>query len=331
MDIFLEVNRIIDSEIESIRISQRQYGDSFLNVVQAIYDCRGKIILTGMGKAGHVARKIAATLSSLGTQSIYMHPAEALHGDLGMIDSKDIVLAFSNSGESEEVTRLIPSIKRIGALLIAISGNKNSTLVKHSDISQVFENIKEACSLGIAPTASTTVQLVFGDVLAIVLSQLYGFSKDNFGIFHPAGTIGKKILMTVYDVMKEKKDTAYFLYDDSLINGIIQMGKKGLGIITIIDDQEKVIGVVTDGDIRRKLEQKADIYTIKISEIMSQSPIIIDESLLAVDSLNILQSRNITCAPVINNKGKYVGVIRIQELVSGGIVSIWKLNYSSWM
>jgi arabinose-5-phosphate isomerase len=320
MDLLNEARRVFDIEINALKSVRESIDIDFLKIIEAITNCKGKVIITGMGKPGHIGRKIAATMASLGTPSFFLHPAEALHGDLGMIGKEDVVIAISYSGESEEVTRLLSNIKAIGATLIGISGNENSTLIKHSDISQVFKKLDEACYMGLAPTSSTTVTLVYGDALAVVASKVYGFNEFNYGLYHPAGSLGKKLFIKVNDIMAEKDNNATVKDNETLKNAIIEMGKKGLGMVTVIDEKNHVIGVVTDGDLRRQLEKGVDVYNLNVSSVMSKSPIILNEDMMAIEALQILKIKNISSAPVVDSFKTPVGTIRLQDILNAGIV-----------
>lgn len=320
MQLINEAKRVFDIEIEALKSVRDNLDDNFLNILNAITNCKGKVIITGMGKPGHIGRKIASTMASLGTQSFFLHPAEALHGDLGMIGKEDIVIAISFSGESEEITRLLSNIKAIGATLIGISGNKESTLIKHSDMSQILTKFDEACYMGLAPTSSTTVTLVYGDALAVVASKIYGFNENNYGLYHPAGSLGKKLFIKVKDVMATNKENAVILSGETLKSGIIEMGKKGLGMVTIIDRDNRILGVVTDGDLRRQLEKGVDVYSLNVDTIMTKTPTILNEEMMAIEALQILKQNNISSAPVVDLKGNAVGTIRLQEILNAGIV-----------
>lgn len=320
MSLLDEAKRVFDVEIEALKSVRDNLDNDFLNILNAITNCKGKVIITGMGKPGHIARKIAATMSSLGTPSFFLHPAEALHGDLGMVSEEDIVIAISYSGESEEVTRLLSNIKAIGATLIGISGNSESTLIKYSDLSQIFTKFKEACYMGLAPTSSTTATLVYGDALAVVSSKVHGFNETNYGLYHPAGSLGKKLFIKVEDIMVSKDDNAFILTGNTLKNGIIEMGKKGLGIITVINEDNKIMGVVTDGDLRRQLEKGVDVYSLNINSIMTKTPTVLSEGMMAVEALQILKEKNISGSPVIDSNGLAVGTIRLQDILKAGII-----------
>ncbi len=315
-----EAKRVFDIEIEALNRVRNNLDDNFIQILKAITECKGKVIITGMGKPGHIARKIAATMASLGTSAFFLHPAEALHGDLGMVEKEDVVIAISYSGESEEITRMLSNIKAIGTTLIGISGNADSTLIKYSDYVQVFPYFKEACYLGLAPTSSTTAALVYGDALAVVATKIYGFNENNYGMYHPAGSLGKKLFIKVKDVMASQENNAVINSGSTLKNAIVEMSKKGLGIVNIVDDERKILGVVTDGDLRRQLEKGADVYSLVVDEIMTKTPIIINEDDMAVEALQILKQKNVSSAPVIDERNRLVGTIRLHDILNKGIV-----------
>lgn len=319
MDIINEAKNVFNIEIEALEKTKEALGDNFEKIVLKIVNCTGKVILTGMGKSGHIASKIAATFSSLGTSAFFMHPAEALHGDLGMISENDIVIAISYSGESEEITRIIPNIKLIGATLISITGNKNSTLANSSDITQTLPEFSEACYLGLAPTSSTTAVLCYGDALAVVASKIYGFNNADFGKFHPSGTLGKRLILKVKDLMSVDENNVIIEQDNLLDEAVVQLSKKGLGIVSVVDENGNLTGVITDGDLRRQLEKRASIYELKVKDVMSCNPFLTQPDVLAVDALNILKKNNISGMPVCIGK-KVVGAIRIQDIINAGII-----------
>lgn len=319
MDKVAEGKRVFDIEIEALKTTRDSLDEKFINILDTITKCKGKLIITGMGKPGHIAGKLAATFSSLGTPSFCLHPAEAMHGDLGMISKEDVVMAISYSGESDEIVNILPNIKMIGATLIAITGNENSTLAKNADIVQVFPKFKEACYLGLAPTSSTTATLVYGDALAVVASALYGFKDIDFGKYHPAGALGKKLILKVQDIMASDNKNAIVDENVTLQEAIVELSNKGLGIVSIINSKQKLIGVITDGDLRRALEKRVSIYELYAKDIMTKSPVSISSEELAIKALRILNEKNISCMPVIN-KGKVVGTIRLQDIINRGIV-----------
>lgn len=319
MDIINQAKNVFDIEIEALEKTKSALDYNFEKILLMVVNCTGKVVLTGMGKSGHIASKIAATFSSLGTPAFFMHPAEALHGDLGMISANDIVIAISYSGESEEVTRLIPSIKLIGATLISITGNGNSTLAKLSDMTQTLPEFSEACYLGLAPTSSTTAVLCYGDALAVVASEIYGFNNTDFGKFHPSGTLGKRLILKVKDLMSTGENNAVIGQGASLDEAVIQLSKKGLGIVSVVDESGNLTGVITDGDLRRQIEKKASIYELKVNDVMSHNPVVIGPDILAVEALNMLKKNNISGMPVCVDK-KVVGTIRIQDIINAGII-----------
>lgn len=320
MDILKHAQNVFDTEILALEKTKSSLDENFIKIVKLITSCEGKVIVTGMGKSGHIARKMAATFSSLGTSSFFLHPAEALHGDLGMVTHKDIVIAISYSGESSEVTQLLPSIKYIGATVIALSGNANSTLVKHSDLAQIFPEFDEACYLGLAPTSSTTTALVYGDSLAVIASELYGFSKNDFGIYHPSGALGKKLRIKVRDIMKTGEGCPIISVHSTLRETVIELSKKGLGIVVITDHNQDICGVITDGDLRRFLEKGMDIYQSNVKDVMSLHPICITEDIMAIEALSVLRKKNVSSALVCNTENKLIGIIRLQDIIDAGII-----------
>lgn len=319
MDKLTEGKRVFDIEINALKKTRDSLDNTFVKILDLITNCEGKVIITGMGKPGHIAAKLAATFSSLGTPSFCLHPGEAMHGDLGMISSNDIVIVISYSGESDEIIKILPSIKIIGAMLIGITGNKKSTLAKTSDIVQVLPEFEEACYLGLAPTSSTTSVLCYGDALAVVASGIYGFKDADFGKLHPAGSLGKKLTFKVADLMAKGKDNAIVHINMSLKDVIIELNRKGLGAVIVVNSSNKMIGIITDGDLRRQLEKGVDIYSMKVEEIMTVDPVIISFDRLAVEALNIMKTRNISCLPVLDEE-EIVGMIRLQDIIGVGII-----------
>ncbi len=318
-EVIAEGKKLFDTEIEALEITKNALDESFVKIVELIVSCTGKVVITGMGKPGHIGTKIAATMSSLGTPSFFLHPAEAQHGDLGMLRSDDVVIAISFSGESEEVTKLIPSLKAIGVPLVGISGNRESTLIKNSDYSFVFPYFKEACPMNLAPTSSTTAALAFGDALAVCASVIYGFNEKNFALFHPAGSLGKKLLYTVGDIMHTGESNPVVGCDAMLRDAIIVMSKKALGIVNI-SERGKLNGVFTDGDLRRALSnENIDVYKADIKSLMSVNPIKVPSDMLAIEALKLMNDKNISALPVVDD-GKLVGTVRINDITNIGIV-----------
>lgn len=320
MDKLAEARRVFDIEIEALQKMRESLDETFVQILDEIVACQGKVIVTGMGKPGHVGTKIAATLASLGTSSFFLHPAEAMHGDLGMVTANDLVIAISYSGESEEIIKILPNIKMIGARIIGITGNADSTLAVNSDIVQVLPKFKEACYLGLAPTSSTTVELCYGDALAVVASGIYGFKDADFGKFHPAGALGKKLILRVEDLMTTGEKNAVVPADATLKDVILELSKKGLGIVSIVDGEGCLLGVITDGDLRGQLLKGVDIYSLSVDDIMSKHPFTIRNNRLAVEALNVLRKRNISYMPVLDAERRVVGTIRMKDIVNVGIV-----------
>ena len=316
-----EGKKVFDIEIEALQKTRDALDDTFVQILDLIVGCQGKVIITGMGKPGHIAAKLAATFASLGTPSFRLHPAEAMHGDLGMVSANDVVIAISFSGESDEIVKILPNIKMIGATLVGITGNPNSSLAQASDIVQILPKFEEACYLGLAPTSSTTSVLCYGDALAVVASGLYGFEDSDFGKFHPAGSLGKKLILKVSDLMSHGEDIPMVKTGTLLMDAIPVMSKKGLGIVSVVDEDGKLLGIICDGDLRRIIEKKIDIYTVTIDEVMIKNPKTIKREKLAVDALHFIKNNSINNLPVVDQDGVVVGTITWQQIVKAGIVA----------
>ncbi len=319
MDVISEAKRVFDIEIESLEKTRDSLDGEFEEILREVIGCTGKVIITGMGKPGHIGEKMAATFSSLGTPSFFLHPAEAMHGDLGMVAKEDVVIAISFSGESDEIVKILPTIKLIGAKLIAITGNANSTLAEASDIVQILPDFEEACYLGLAPTSSTTVALCYGDALAVVASGVYGFKDADFGKFHPAGALGKKLIYRVNDLMESEEKNAVISVDSSLKEAIIELSDKGLGLVSLVDGEGQLKGVLTEGDLRRMLKNEENVYEMSAREAMTVNPKTIESGKLAYEALSIMRDKNISSLPVMKD-GKVVGTIRMQAILGAGIV-----------
>ena len=319
MDKLKEGKRVFDVEIHALEVVRDSLDETFVEILDLIVSCTGKVILTGMGKPGHIAKKLAATFASLGTPSFYLHPGEAMHGDLGMISPADIVIVISYSGESDEIVKILPNIKMIGAKLVGITGNANSILAQAADVTQVFPEFPEACYLGLAPTSSTTAALAYGDALAVVASGIYGFKDADFGKYHPAGSLGKKLILKVDELMVTGEKNSVVLYSATLKEAVVELSRKGLGLVSVVDEKGDLRGVITDGDLRRQLEKEADIYSMHVNDIMTRSPKTISAGRMAVEALNLMKKENISCLPVLDNR-RAIGIIRMQEIVGAGIV-----------
>lgn len=323
MDIVETAKDVLLQEAKGIEALVPRLNQSFINAVQLILASSGRVIVTGMGKSGHIARKVAATLSSTGTPSVFLHPGEAIHGDLGMVTANDVVTAFSNSGETMEILNILPSLKRIGAPIIAVVGNPYSTLAKNAEVILDVAVEKEACPLGLAPTTSTTAALALGDALAVVLLSCHHFTKDQFAVFHPGGALGRKLLLTVAQVMHKEADNPTISADGTVQDALFLMTEKGLGAVSVVDMAGKLIGLVTDGDVRRGLETGANFLQWPLDAMMTKNPRQIRADRLAAEALHIMeknQPRPITVLPVVDETGQAVGMVHITDLLKQGVV-----------
>jgi len=319
-DIVAEARSVFDKEIEALTRTRNALGTDFETLVDLVLNCQGKVVLTGVGKPGHIGTKIAATLASLGTPSFFMHPAEAMHGDLGMVDSKDVVILMSYSGESEEVVRLLPVLQEIGCPTVAITGKPKSTLARECQYRVVFPEFEEACYMHLAPTSSTTALLVLGDALALAVSRAKNYTQKDFGLHHPAGALGKKLLVKVSDVMHGGQENATVLRGSTLRSAIVEMSSKALNMVTVVDENQHLLGIITDGDLRRMLERGVDVYNEIVDCVMTPDPKWIDSREMAVNALQILNDQHITCMPVLNQTGTVVGSVLMQDIIKAGIV-----------
>ncbi|RYY57313.1 MAG: KpsF/GutQ family sugar-phosphate isomerase [Chitinophagaceae bacterium] len=318
-DILHIAKRTIELEARSVAGLVRYIDDSFEKAVQAIATCRGRIVVSGIGKSAVIAQKIVATLNSTGTPAIFMHAADAIHGDLGMVQTDDIVMILSKSGESPEIKVLIPLIRNFGNLLIGIVGNTASYLAKNCGIVLNTTVDQEACPNNLAPTSSTTAQLVMGDALAICLMELKGFHSDDFAKFHPGGTLGKKLYLRVADLYPGNEQPKVSR-DAGLTEVILEMSKKRLGMTAVVDEQEQLLGIITDGDLRRMLTKSTKIDEwITAADIMTAGPKTIEAEQLAVEALDLLRKYEITQLAVVGN-GKYLGVIHLHDLIREGLI-----------
>ncbi len=322
MDVWNEIKRTLEEEGEAILNLSRNFGPAYLDAVELIYKCSGKVIVTGLGKSGIVGRKIAATLASTGTPAFFVHATEALHGDAGMMKSNDVVIAISNSGESEELIKLIPIIKRLGIKMIAITNNTQSSLAKHSDIILDLKIQKEADKFGLAPTTSSTVTLALGDALAMAVVSKRDFKPEDFAVLHPGGSLGRKLLLKVEDVMRKGDENPVIYKGSSIEEAIIKMTSKRTGGVSIVNERGCLVGIITDGDLRRFLQRYgSDIFNQKLSEIMTKNPINIKLGKLANEALHLMEDRpgKIFVLPVVDSEERPVGLIHIHDLVIAGI------------
>ena len=312
--------QVLDIEIDALRAVSSRLDLQFADAVHLILACTGRVVVSGMGKSGHIGCKIAATLASTGTPSFFMHPGEASHGDLGMIAHDDVVLALSNSGESNEIVSIIPLIKRRGAKLIAMTGNPNSTMARVADVHLDASVDKEACPLNLAPTASTTAALALGDALAVALLDARGFSADDFARTHPGGSLGRRLLIHVRDVMHTGKALPQIGHDASLKTALLEMTEKGLGMTAVVDAAGKVAGVFTDGDLRRALEHALDLQQARVTDLMTHHPKTIHADELAVAAVEKMESLKINGLLVVDENNTLVGALNMHDLLKAGVV-----------
>jgi len=295
-------------------------GEGFTRAVQAMLECRGRVIVMGMGKSGHVGRKIAATLASTGTPAFFVHPAEAGHGDLGMVMSGDVVLAISNSGESDELAAILPAMRRIGVNLVAMTGQVDSTLARHADLVISSAVDQEACPMNLAPTASTTAQMALGDALAVALLDARGFREEDFARSHPGGSLGRKLLMHVRDLMRSGSALPRVGPRASFIEMLGEMTGKGLGFAAIVDGDGRVLGIFTDGDLRRLIERGADLRELHAEEVMHRQPRCVSADALAVDAAEVMERHRVTSVLAVDAEGRLVGALNTNDLMRAKVI-----------
>jgi arabinose-5-phosphate isomerase len=318
----LELARgVLDIEADAVRALKQRLGAPFVAATRLILGTRGRVVVTGMGKSGHVGNKIASTLASTGTPSFFMHPAEASHGDLGMITADDVVIAISNSGESDEIGRILPIIKRRGAKVVAITGRADSTLAREADIHLDARVEKEACPLELAPTASTTATLALGDALAMALLDARGFKSDDFAMHHPGGTLGRKLLVHVSDIMRKGEQLPTNAPETLLPEAILEMSRKGIGMTTVVDPDDRVLGIFTDGDLRRTLEKHEVIRNVRVGDVMTKNPRTIAPEKLAAEAAAVMQTGKIGGRILVTTPdGRLLGVVTFSDLLAAGVV-----------
>ena len=309
-------------EIEAAAVLEMasRIGDEFVQTIELMIACRGRIVVMGMGKSGHIGRKIAATLSSTGTPSMFVHPAEASHGDLGMIQATDVVLAISNSGESEELMAILPVLSRLGTVLIAMTGNPHSTLAKQSRITLNTSVAREACPLNLAPTASTTAQLAMGDALAVALLDARGFKQEDFARSHPGGALGRKLLTHVSDVMRKGPAIPQVTAQTSFTELMREMSAKGLGASAVVDGNQQVLGIFTDGDLRRLVEKGADLRGLLAADVMHANPRTVKSSALAVEAVALMEHFRINSMLVVDESGALCGALNTNDLMRAKVI-----------
>jgi arabinose-5-phosphate isomerase len=319
-DLLQLARQVLDIEADAVRNLSLRLDERFTDAVQLMLSCRGRVVVSGMGKSGHIGSKIAATLASTGTPAFFMHPGEASHGDLGMIAPDDVVLALSNSGESAEIVTIVPLIKRRGAKLISMTGNPASTLAREADVHLNAAVDKEACPLNLAPTASTTAALALGDALAVALLDARGFSADDFARTHPGGSLGRRLLVHVRDVMHSGDELPRIGLDAPLKTALLEMTRKGLGMTAIVDGAGKVVGIFTDGDLRRALEHELDLHHAQVARLMSANPKTIGPDELAVAAVEKMDTLKINGLLVVDPDNTLVGALNMHDLLKAGVV-----------
>ncbi|NCX93755.1 MAG: KpsF/GutQ family sugar-phosphate isomerase [Gammaproteobacteria bacterium] len=320
MDFYSKALEVINIEIDAIANLKHSLDASFNRACEILLNCRGRIVLIGMGKSGHIANKIAATFASTGTPSFFVHPAEASHGDLGMITKDDVVIAISYSGNTPEVLALLPHIKRLGVPVISISGTATSQLAQNSEVNLLISVSREACPLNLAPTASTTATLVLGDALAVALLKARGFTESDFALFHPGGSLGKRLLLHVSDIMHKGDSIPKVHPDDIVKDCVLEMTRKRLGMTTVCDEKGTLLGIYTDGDLRRSFEKNLDFYTTPIRNAMTLNPKTLKASELAAKGLQMMEKYKITSLVVTDDHQKVIGILHLHALLEAGVV-----------
>lgn len=311
---------VIETESAAVTNLLERIDDQFVAACNCMLSCKGRVVVIGMGKSGHIGSKIAATLASTGTPAFFVHPAEASHGDLGMIKARDVVLALSNSGETDEVNLILPVLKRLGAKIIAMTGNPSSSLAEHADVHLDVSIEKEACPLGLAPTSSTTAALVMGDALAVSLLETRGFTREDFARSHPAGRLGRRLLLHIQDIMHGGDDIPIVSQDASVSQAIVEMTAKRLGMTAVLDSEGSVAGIFTDGDLRRTLDAGLDPHATPVSQVMTAGGKSIAPEALAMEAMKMMQDHAIQGLLVIDHEGVLVGALNFQDLLRKGVV-----------
>jgi len=311
---------VIDTELASVEALKAVIDDDFVKACELILACKGRVVVIGMGKSGHIGNKIAATMASTGTPAFFVHPGEASHGDLGMITPQDVVIALSNSGETGEILTIIPILKRLRVPMISITGNRESSLSTEADINLHAGVEKEACPLGLAPTSSTTVALVLGDALAIALLDARGFTEEDFALSHPGGSLGRRLLLHVKDIMHTGDTIPVVQTNDTLRDALLVMTEKGLGMTGIVNNEQKVLGIYTDGDLRRTLDKNIDVHTALIKDVMTANCKTIQSHLLAAEALTEMQQNKINAMLIVDDKNRLIGALNMHDLLRAGVV-----------
>ncbi len=319
-DLIRAATSVIRIEGDAVGALQSRINDDFVAACRHMLACSGRIVVIGMGKSGHIGGKIAATLASTGSPAFFVHPGEASHGDLGMITAQDVVLVLSNSGETQEIATIVPLIKRMGAPLISMTGNANSSLAREADVNLDVSVAKEACPLDLAPTASTTAALVMGDALAIALLEARGFTAEDFAMSHPGGSLGRRLLLHVYDVMHKGTQIPTVGVEASVRDALVEMTAKGLGMTAVVDDDGHAVGIFTDGDLRRCLDRGIDVRNAVVADVMTPGGKRITHERLAVEALNMMENNKINALLVIDDSGRLCGALNMHDLLRAGVM-----------
>jgi arabinose-5-phosphate isomerase len=312
--------RVLATEAAAVAALVDRLGEDFARACELLLACEGRVVVTGMGKSGHVGNKIAATLASTGTPSFFLHPAEASHGDIGMITARDAVIALSNSGETEELLTILPLLKRLDVPLIALTGNEASTLARYATVTLDVSVPEEACPLNLAPTASTTAALAMGDALAVAVLEARGFTEEDFARSHPGGSLGRRLLLHVEEVMRRGAELPEVGPDTPLSAGLLEMSRKGLGMTTIVDDRRRVLGIFTDGDLRRALDRQLDVHATPMREVMTAGGRVARPRMLAAEAVHMMEEHRITALPVVDDDGVLVGALNVHDLLRAGVM-----------
>ena len=311
---------VIETEAQALVALISRIDGNFVAACKYMFACQGRIVVLGMGKSGHIGGKLAATLASTGTPAFFVHPGEASHGDMGMITAKDVTVAISNSGETDEIIVLLPLIKRLGVPLITLTGNPSSTLARAASVNIDVSVAKEACPLGLAPTSSTVAALAMGDALAIALLQSRGFSAEDFALAHPGGTLGRRLLLRIGDIMHRGGEMPTMGPRDLLKDALVEMSRKGLGMTAIVDERLRVAGIFTDGDLRRALDRGVDVHSARMQEVMTRECMTVTEACLAAEALSLMQQRRINALLIVDAERTLLGVVNMHDMLRAGVV-----------
>lgn len=311
---------VLNVEAEAILDLRNQINENFVKACGYLLGCQSRIVVIGMGKSGHIGNKIAATLASTGSPAFFVHPGEASHGDMGMITNKDVVLALSNSGETNEILTIMPLIKRLGIPLISLTGNPKSTMAKFATINIDVSVKKEACPLDLAPTSSTTAMLAMGDALAIALLEARGFTEEDFALSHPGGTLGRKLLLRIEDIMRTGDQVPHVYPNQTISEALVEMTKKNLGMTTVTDLSGRLLGIYTDGDVRRTVDKGLNIHTTSINDVMTPSTKTTSPGVLAAETVKLMETYKVTAIIVVDDDNKVLGVVHMHDLLKAGVV-----------